>query len=156
MIYFAYGSNLDPVQWRDRCPRSPFVAVGRITGHRLAFPRRSPIRNCAVASIVPQAGEVVWGVLYRMDEEDLAALDRREGHYPDRPAESRYLRAPVTVTRAEGASVDAFTYVAVPSPDPGLPSAAYLRHLVDGARHHRLPEAYISALAAVPTLVEAG
>ncbi len=155
MIYFAYGSNLDPVQWRDRCPRSPFAAVARLAGHYLAFPRRSPIRNCAVASIVPEPGRVVWGVLYHMDVDDLAGLDRREGFYADRPGESRYRRAPVTVTRAGGASVDAFTYVAVPSPAPGLPSAAYLRHLVDGARHHRLPKAYISALASVPTLVEA-
>jgi gamma-glutamylcyclotransferase (GGCT)/AIG2-like uncharacterized protein YtfP len=155
MIYFAYGSNLDPAQWQGRCPGSPFVAVARLDGYRIAFPRRSPVRGCAVASIVPDAGGIVWGALYRMDAADLAALDRREACFPDRPAESRYLRAPVSVTHAGGAAVDAFTYVAVPSPEPGLPSATYLRHLIDGASHHRLPEDYVAMLTAIPTLVEA-
>jgi hypothetical protein len=154
MIYFAYGSNLDPVQWRERCPASAVVAVGRLAGHRLAFPRRSPVRNCAVASIVATAGSAVWGVLYAMDADDLAALDRREGWFPDRPAESRYRRSGVTVESDRG-PVESVTYIAVPSPDPGLPSAAYLRHIVDGARHHRLPEEYIAMLEAIPALVDA-
>jgi gamma-glutamylcyclotransferase (GGCT)/AIG2-like uncharacterized protein YtfP len=154
MMYFAYGSNLDPVQWQERCPGSAFVAVARLAGHRLAFPRRSPIRNCAVASILPAADEVVWGVLYAMDAADLAALDRREGWFPDRPAESRYRRSEVTV-EAGGNRQAAVTYVAVPSPEPGLPSAAYVRHIVEGARHHRLPKEYVAMLEALPTMVDA-
>lgn len=66
MIYFAYGSNLDPAQMAERCPDSPFLAVARLDDHRLDFPRRSPIRRCAVASVVPSPGAVVWGGLYRM------------------------------------------------------------------------------------------
>ena len=155
MIYFAYGSNLDPRQWAERCPRSEPVAVAWLPGHRLAFPRRSPIRNCAVASIVPAAGDGVWGMLYRMDAADFAALDRREGWFPDRPAESRYLRQAISVAQAGGERVEAVTYVAVPSPDPGLPSAAYLRHIIDGARHHRFPEAYVTMLETLPAMAAA-
>ena len=101
MIYFAYGSNLDPVQWAARCPASPPVAVARLDHHRLHFPRRSPVRLCAVASIEPAHGETVWGALYRMSAEDLAALDAREGHFPDRRHESRYLRTTITVSRVD-------------------------------------------------------
>lgn len=153
MHYFAYGSNLDHAQWADRCPASPFVAVARLDHHRLHFPRHSPVRQCAVASIEALAGGVVWGVLYRMHAVDFASLDAREGHFPDRHAdESRYARATVSVTRLDGAVVEAVTYVANPSPDPGRTSADYLRHLIDGAIHHGFPEDYVAMLRSVPTL----
>jgi len=152
MIYFAYGSNLDPVQWAERCPTSPFLAVAYLDDHRLHFPRRSPVRQCAVASIEPYAGEAVWGVLYRMSANDFASLDRREGHVPDRhPDESRYRRMSVSVARTDGVTIGALTYVAVPAPDPGLPSADYLRHLIAGALHHRFPADYVARLRAMPT-----
>jgi gamma-glutamylcyclotransferase (GGCT)/AIG2-like uncharacterized protein YtfP len=152
MIYFAYGSNLDPAQWADRCPASQFVAVARLDGHRLHFPRRSPVRLCAVASVEPCFGETVWGALYRMSASDFALLDRREGHFPDRhPAESRYLRVSISVTRLDDTTVEALTYVAVPAPDPGLPSADYLRHLIAGALHHGLPADYVARLREIPT-----
>ena len=152
MIYFAYGSNLDPAQWAERCPTSPFVTVARLDHHRLHFPRRSPVRLCAVASIEPFFGEAVWGVLYRMSAEDFADLDRREGHFPDRhPDESRYRRVPVPVARTDGVTVEALTYVAVASPDPGLPSPDYLRHLVAGALHHGFPADYVAWLRSIPT-----
>jgi hypothetical protein len=151
MIYFAYGSNLDPAQWSERCPASPLLGVARLDDHRLHFPRRSPVRQCAVASIEPARGAVVWGALYRMSMEDFAALDAREGHSPDRPRESRYLRATVTVAGMDAAVVEAVTYVAIPSPDPGLPSAAYVGHLIAGAVHHDFPEDYVTYLRRIPT-----
>ena len=40
MIYFAYGSNLDFVQMRSRCPSAQFVAVAKLPDHQLAFTRR--------------------------------------------------------------------------------------------------------------------
>lgn len=152
MIYFAYGSNLDPAQWAGRCPASPFVAVARLDGHRLHFPRRSPVRLCAVASIEACAGETVWGALYRMSADDFADLDRREGHFPDRhPDESRYRRLSVSVARTDGITVEALTYVAVPAPDPGLPSPDYLRHLIAGAVHHGFPGDYVARLRSIAT-----
>lgn len=152
MIYFAYGSNLDPAQMAERCPDSPFLAVARLDDHRLDFPRRSPIRRCAVASVVPSPGAVVWGGLYRMAKADLDFLDRREGYFPDRPKEeSRYLRIAVRVIRRDGAAVRAMTYVAVPEASPGRPSPEYLAHLVEGAIHRRLPPDYIAMLRTRPT-----
>jgi len=146
MIYFAYGSNIDPVQWQTRCPNSATVGVAQLSGHRLVFPRRSPVRGCAVASIEADPRETVWGVLYRMTGDDLSALDAREGCFPDRPEACRYRRAAVMVTALEGRAVEALTYMAIPSPDPGLPSQAYLRHIIYGALHHRFPEAYVTML----------
>ncbi|MCB1498097.1 MAG: gamma-glutamylcyclotransferase [Bauldia sp.] len=156
MIYFAYGSNLDPVQWAERCPGSPLIGVARLDGYRLHFPRHSPVRRCAVASIEAVDGgmaesAVVWGALYRMSGKDFAALDAREGHFPDRAHESRYLRRTVRVLRPDRTTVEALTYVAIPSPDPGHPSRSYVKHLIDGAVHHGFPAAYVAGLKAIPT-----
>ncbi|MCP4384985.1 MAG: gamma-glutamylcyclotransferase [Hyphomicrobiales bacterium] len=153
MIYFAYGSNLDPAQWAERCPQSPLIGVARLDQHRLHFPRRSPIRQCAVASVQPARGHTVWGALYRITTRDLAALDQREGHFPDRhPAHSRYDRVTVSVMRMDAKQIEAVTYVANPSPDPGHPSTVYVTHLIDGAVHHRFPGDYIAMLRQLPTL----
>lgn len=152
MIYFAYGSNLDRGQMAERCPTSPFVEVARLDDHRLTFPRRSPIRKCAVASVEPCPGETVWGALYRMTEADVTRLDRREGYYPDNAAaEHRYLRVTMAVRLLDGQAFAAMTYIAMPTPDPGLPSAEYLAHLIDGATLCRFPEDYLTMLRPLPT-----
>ena len=79
------------------------------------------------------------------------ALDAREGHFPDRAHESRYLRRTVRVLRPDRTTVEALTYVAIPSPDPGHPSRSYVKHLIDGAVHHGFPAAYVAGLKAIPT-----
>jgi len=54
MLYFAYGSNLDFAQMRDRCPSALFVAIAKLPDHRLAFTRKSIKRACGVADAVPE------------------------------------------------------------------------------------------------------
>jgi hypothetical protein len=143
VIYFAYGSNLDPVQFAARCPGHRVLGNARLPDHRLCFPRRSPIRGCAVASIEPMPGDAVWGVLFALCAPDVTALHAAEGYACDRPAaECRYVPAAVRVL-ADGRAADAvqaFTYVAVrDGRDPGRPSRAYLDHILRGAAHHGLP-----------------
>jgi hypothetical protein len=45
----------------------------------------------------------------------------------------------------------ASTYVAVPDDRKGLPSESYMNMILDGARYHGLPKAYLAALQAVKT-----
>lgn len=152
MIYFAYGSNLDGAQMAERCPAARFVMPARLDDHRLHFPRRSPIRQCAVASIEPAAGSVVWGALYAVTLACVESLDRREGYDPQKhPGESRYFRSTVKVAPGDGIAVEAIAYVANPSPEPGLPSVEYLAHLIAGAEAFRFPPDYVAMLRTVAT-----
>jgi gamma-glutamylcyclotransferase (GGCT)/AIG2-like uncharacterized protein YtfP len=152
MIYFAYGSNLDRAQMQARCPESRFIVSARLDGHRLCFPRRSFIRNCATASIEPHVGSYVWGALYELTEEDFVRLDAREGYVAERhPAENNYNRAPILVRRPDGERVEAVTYVANPTPAPGPPSTEYLTLIINGAVFCRLPEDYIAMLRTFST-----
>ena len=142
MFIFAYGSNMDPVQMRQRCPGAQTAGTAVLRDHRLCFPRLSDRRGCGVASVEPAVGDEVWGVLYRLDAADLAELDGFEGFGAGRPArDNRYNRLAIVV-EVEGVPTEAEAYFAVATENPPAPNAVYLAHLRDGARHHGLPETY--------------
>ncbi|TPL89750.1 gamma-glutamylcyclotransferase [Mesorhizobium sp. B2-3-13] len=145
-LYFAYGSNMDIQQMKERCPDAEIVGSGHLPGYALCFPRMSMKRKCGVSSVEPFAGGEVWGVVYRLTAADLALLDRNEGYQSGRDRHlNSYTRLPVTVTM-NGVATEMQTYFAEPQSGKFLPSAAYLQHLRDGARHHRLPDSYLALL----------
>jgi hypothetical protein len=82
VYYFAYGSNMDKDQMKDRCPDSKEVGIGIIPNYRIDFTRKSISRNCGVADIVKSEDGPVWGVIYEVSEEDFKKLDKHEG-YPN-------------------------------------------------------------------------
>jgi gamma-glutamylcyclotransferase (GGCT)/AIG2-like uncharacterized protein YtfP len=147
MLYFAYGSNMDPAQIQQRCPGVQKVGIGVLRGYALCFPRLSDRRGCGVASVLPVEGQEVWGVVYRLTAADLAALDALEGYRADGPAtDNRYNRVAIAV-EIDGVPTDVETYIAVSQENPPPPNAHYLQQIGDGARHHGLPEAYRAFLA---------
>jgi len=155
VLYFAYGSNLDPDQMRTRCPGHRVVGVGALHDHRLTFPRWTERWEGGAASIQPAHGPVVWGVLYELDDEDLAALDRAEGFHAPGDPHNAYERETMSVELVRPADgsiprrVRAQVYVARPA-NPAPPSRRYLDTIVRGARHHRLPAEWIEALEKTP------
>ena len=120
MLYFAYGSNLDSEQMKRRCPQMVPVGLAALRDHRLAFPRTSRDWGGGVASPVLAHGHDLWGYVYDLDDEDVAALDRYEGWHGSGHPENGYDRETVTVdlVRPDDGSVPrrvrALTYVARP------------------------------------------
>jgi gamma-glutamylcyclotransferase len=138
--YFAYGSNMAPTVMARLCPGHRCLGVARLDGYRLAFTRRSVRTGSGVADIVAAPGSTVWGVVYEIDEEDLAALDRKEGHG------WAYVREHVTVRLESGTEQQAVAY-AVRSKEPDVPpSPEYLGGLIAAARERRLPVTYVRNL----------
>ena len=148
-LYFAYGSNLEPVQMKRRCPGSAPVGQAVLPDHRLGFPVRSDGDWLGgVASVEPSPGEAVHGVLYRITDEDLAELDLYEA-----VAEGMYRREMIGVWPVGDPNPQqAWTYIALPDPQgPSPPSRAYLDVILLGARHYGLSPAYIQQLEAIRT-----
>ena len=153
MHYFAYGSNLDPAQMAERCPSARFLHRALLADHRLAFTRWSTRRRCGVADVVARPGAHVWGVVYVLSEEDARRLDGFEGYVPGR-AGNWYARVERTVAiegDPERARRAATYQVVDPSPTPFAPDADYLGHLLRGAAHWGLPEAYQAHLRSIAT-----
>ena len=80
--YFAYGSNMDKEQMKHRCPDSKLIGVAILKGYRFVYDGYSCLRKGAVANIVKDESEKVFGVLYEISENDERELDCCEG-YPN-------------------------------------------------------------------------
>ena len=147
MLNFAYGSNLDWGQMRERCPSARFVRIAVLPKHRLAFSRRSETRGCGVADVVADGDREVWGVVYEIDARDVGRLDASEGFRPGR-AKNAYRREERHVL-ADGDADRPLTvsmYFAEPQANPPPPNSEYKRLILSGARHWHLPDEYIDEL----------
>lgn len=143
-LYFAYASNMEPRRFRRLCPGGTVVGPARLPGYGLAFSRYSRQRRGGSADVVPDAESEVWGVLYEVDEGDLAAMDRNEN------VPAAYHIEVVTVVDAAGEERQAVTYVANRTGE-FLPHRDYLQVIVRGAEARGLPGEYIESLKQIRT-----
>jgi gamma-glutamylcyclotransferase (GGCT)/AIG2-like uncharacterized protein YtfP len=104
-LYFAYGSNLNTDQMRERCPGARAVGRAMLPDHALAFVGTSKRRGGGVANVVAQGGIQVQGLVYTMTDADWAHLDKFEGH------PKHYRHRTVDVVAPDGASVTVQIYV---------------------------------------------
>lgn len=80
--YFAYGSNMSQEQMKQRCPEATIVGRGLIKNYRIDFTRKSKTRNGGVADIIESNSDSVWGIIYKLTDNDFVSLDEYEG-YPN-------------------------------------------------------------------------
>ena len=95
----------------------------------------------------------MWGAIWKLAGSDAASLDEQEG--VGNPA-GGYSRVEVFVSRAsveEGADPQLLcrSYQLKRDSGPQLPSPAYKRVILSGARELRLPPDYVAKLEAVET-----
>lgn len=156
MLYFAYGSNMDWGQMRERCRSARFVGIAVFPDHELTFPRKSLRLGCGVAGVVADVGSKVWGVVYEIDELDVGPLDASEGYAPGRPKDrNSYTREErrVLLDGNDDRPLAVSIYVAEPQDNPPLPSEEYKNLIVSGARFWHLPEDYIRELEQIEVSV---
>ncbi|MCS5709884.1 gamma-glutamylcyclotransferase [Candidatus Berkiella aquae] len=130
ITYFAYGSNLDVEQMRERVGFNSLPMPAQLSGYKLVFDKYSINRHCGVANLryTGIVTDTVEGLVYQLNAEQLATLDRFEGFRPSRPSPTGYRRQEVSLT--DGTT--AITYIA-PRGDMSLkPSVAYLQHFLKG------------------------
>jgi gamma-glutamylcyclotransferase (GGCT)/AIG2-like uncharacterized protein YtfP len=142
-LYAAYGSNMDPAQMAARCPHSPQAGVGWLDGWRLTFGGADMGWEGALATVVEDAGQRVFVVLYEVSESDERALDRWDG-----ATLGYYRKFKVRVATLDG-DVLAWLYV-LNDYEGGLPSARYLGIMADAAEQAGAPADYVDWLRSRP------
>ncbi len=142
-MYAAYGSNMDPAQMAGRCPHSPQRGSGWLEGWRLTFGGEDIGWEGALASVVEDAGQRVFVVLYELSDLDEQALDQWDG-----ATLGYYDKIRVRVATLEG-DVVAWLYV-LDAYEGGLPSARYLGILADAAEAAGAPADYVTCLRERP------
>ncbi|MFC1892941.1 gamma-glutamylcyclotransferase family protein [Chloroflexota bacterium] len=128
MYYFAYGSNLDKRQMRERCPESKPKFAAHLPNYKLIFVGWSRQWRGGVASIRHFRGERVLGAVYEVTDKDLKRLDKFEGYPID------YNRLNVIVFSEDGDAIEAITYIKVRQSEETPPSEGYLAVLQQGYR----------------------
>jgi len=149
MLYFAYGSNMCTGRLRRRVPSATSVRIAKLTGHSFRFHKRSTDgsgKGDAFGTTNPL--DIVWGVIFDIDERQKATLDEAEG------LGAGYEEKTANVVDEGGQEHCVVLYVAeANSIDTTLrPYSWYKRFVVDGARQHALPNEYIDAIAAMPDM----
>lgn len=154
IFYFAYGSNLDWEQMKERCPSAEFWCKASLLDYRIDFTRWSNKRECGVADIIWDENNKAYGVVYRINEEDLGKLDRHEGYIPQRE-KNDYKRIEIMVFQEDNSKkpITVFTYE-VEKKEFGKykPNKDYKNLIVAGAKFWDLPKEHIKFLENIETM----
>jgi gamma-glutamylcyclotransferase (GGCT)/AIG2-like uncharacterized protein YtfP len=129
VYYFAYASNLNQKQMKERCPESQPLFVATLPNYKLVFAGWSREWRGGKASIKPVRGERVRGAIYEVTEKCLRQLDKFEAGYN---------RFKVTVFDEDSEPVEAITYINSGQLEEAAPSKEYLAVIQQGLRDWRL------------------
>ncbi len=138
-LYFAYGSNVDRDRIRKRCPSAQAVGIGHIRGYKLIlnmFGNLAEGKNGGIANIVKLAGNVVYGVLYKLDKNELDSLNRLE-------ESMNYRVVKENITTELYGDISATVYIGEgDSENIYKPTRQYKKFIEDGMVQHKFPENY--------------
>src|SRR5436309_89052 len=134
---------MDPAQMALRCPHSPQRGTGWLEGWRLTFGGADIAWAGALATVVEDASQRVFVVLYDVSESDAQTLYNWDGAIL-----GYYRRMKVRVQTIDGDEL-AWLYV-LNAYEGGLPSAHYLGILADAAQKAGAPAEYVADLRARP------
>lgn len=140
--YFAYGSNLDGAQMRERCPSARPCFRARLAHHRIDFTHFSSKWLGGAADVLPHFGDSVWGFVYELDPEDILRLDRFEGGYE---------RVQLAVEDDDGHPHQVLSYT-VRRKLSFLPTRAYLEKMISWGENWELPADYLERLRQIQPL----
>lgn len=121
-LYVAYGSNLNILQMKHRCPTAKLCGTGTVANYQLQFKGRP---QSAFATISPKEGSSVPVAVWELQPRDERALDLYEG-YP-----SHYFKQDIPV-RMDSKEVVGMAYIMDLKMDHGLPSLDYYQTVQEG------------------------
>jgi len=146
VLYFAYGSNMNPERMKDR--GVIFYSRQRLVlpGYTLKFNKIVSIPNAGAANIIPDEKGLVEGILYKVTVRGILNLDKYE-HYPH-----EYDRVTLSVPSEGKEYLEIKTYIAHPhkTREDLKPRQLYLDHLL--AAEDLLSENYYNQLKIVETM----
>ena len=79
MLYFAYGSNLNHKQMKDRCSGARYIMRHILIGYKLCFSHKAKRSVYGHANIVKNKKSKVYGALWNINKKDEKELDWYEG-----------------------------------------------------------------------------
>lgn len=129
---------------KERVPSAERIGMFTLFEHSLRFHKWSENDGSAKcdALFTGNPDDYIIGALFEIPGHEKGALDQAEG------LGFGYQEKRVTVTNAEGHSLEAFTYYATNTDPSLLPYSWYLDHVIYGAREIGVPADYLDAVSA--------
>lgn len=134
--YFAFGSNMSSARMTERIASAKSRGRGRLDEWGLVC-NKAGLDGTAKANIEPRPGDVVWGVIYELDADELERLDAIEGGYR---------RVMVTVADEADHPRRCWTYTSGRLTSDERLLDWYRALIVTGATEHGLPRSYVARL----------
>ncbi len=134
--YIAYGSNMDLMQMRHRCPDAKLLGRGLLEGWRLMF---KGSKTGSYATIEREKGLTVPVLIWRISDADEKRLD----HYEGCPTFYYKTELPVVQIDANGIRkgiTEGMVYIMHEERKLGVPSMHYLGILEDAYRRFGFDE----------------
>ena len=141
--YFAFGSNMSAQRMNDRLGWSPSPSGAILNDYVMVFNKHS--NDGGKANIMYSPGNLVEGILYSVNKEDLLILDKFEG-----VATEQYKRYDIKVRDNNKKFIEAVAYKALNTGELFAPTEEYLNYILEG-KEFLSPE-YYSKLESTETL----
>lgn len=152
-MIFAYGSNMNINRLRERVPSATKYTNAYIKGYQLVCNKISRKDGSAKANIAETGNnnDIVWGVLFVIDNNEKPNLDRLEG------LGNGYEERTLTFFDPAGNTHEAQAYIAFE--DQYLNNALnpydwYHEFILSGAIQAQLPQKYIDSLKMIQSTVD--
>jgi len=140
---FCYGSNMSSSRLISRVGKAQLLSVAFYPDQQIIFNKISFIDGTAKANMTPRMGSCVYGVVYKLKDQAVKALDGLE---------MGYQRSKVKLIDLSGEYIYAETYISRFIDPSILPTNIYKNHVITGAFEHHLPICYINSIQAVQTV----
>ena len=127
----------------ERLGWSPSRSGAILTGYKMIFNKHS--NDGGKANIMSSPGNIVEGILYSVNEEDLLILDKYEG-----VAAKQYKRYDIAVRNNNKNSIAAVAYKALNTGKVSAPTEEYLNYILEGKEF--LSPGYYTKLKSTETL----
>ena len=141
--YFAFGSNMSGQRMHERLGWSPSRSGAILNDYEMSFNKHS--NDGGKANIMSSPSNLVEGILYSLNEEDLLILDKYEG-----VASKQYKRYDIEVQDYKKKFFSAVAYKALNTGKIFAPTKEYLNYILEG-KEFLTPE-YYSKLESTKTL----
>jgi gamma-glutamylcyclotransferase len=148
---FVYSCNIMKELIDQRGIKYQSAEGAVLDGYQLVFTKPSMRQaNKGYPGLLKKEGTRVEGVLYEMDESEVAKLDKYEGVLDD-PPRSKKMRVTVEVV-GDGRKVEAEMHFALQSKEGLRPSDLYIRRLLSGVETYGLSKEYAEYLKTFETV----
>jgi gamma-glutamylcyclotransferase len=138
LLYFAYDAQIDPARLRSIAPGANFEFIAHLPEWVLEY--TIPNGKGGLPSVRPLPGNTVWGAVFSIKNGERKALDEAE------KAEGRIPTTAQAMDR-EGRRHDVLTHVSSNGHSESFkPESSYVRLMVSGGRHWKLPAGWVMAL----------